>query len=124
MFRKIILFFGRIPASIKAAARKALRVTSYLKDLLNSEGAIVITRLIPGDIDDQLRKALLDILNALWPVLETAAEDRTVQKGRMVKAVLARVGAELVAAQDGKQHSMGQYSIWFEQVYQESKAAA
>lgn len=113
--RKVLMFLGAIPNSIRTAARKALKITTKILQVLESRQAILVTELIPGDTDDKIRLALIAALKAFQPALQ-AAENSAARK-----ALVARIGAELTAAQDGKRERMGQYAIWFEQVYQEDK---
>lgn len=110
------MWLGRIPASVKKAAQKALKITTKILQILESRQAIMITDLIPGKVDDELRLALIAALKAFTPALEAASNS----KAR--KALAARIGAELTAAQDGNRERIGQYAIWFEQVYQESNS--
>lgn len=114
--RKVIMWLGRIPNSIRTAARKALKITTKILEILESRQALIITELIPGDADDKIRLALIAALKAFQPALQ-AAENNAARK-----ALAARIGAELTAAQDGRKERMGQYAIWFEQVYQEGRA--
>lgn len=114
--RKILIWLGKVPGSVRKAAGVALQVTTKLLYALESDEALMLNKLIPGNVDDSVRLALIQILRALEPALK-AANTSTAKK-----ALAARVGAELTAAGDGKQHSIGQYAIWFETVYAEQKA--
>jgi hypothetical protein len=114
--RKLIIWLGRIPGTVKNACRKALGITTKILQMLESRQAILITNLIPGEKDDALRFALIAVLKAFQPILE--GTENTAAR----KALAARIGAELTAAIDGRKESLGQYAIWFEQTYQEGRA--
>ncbi len=111
--RKLMLWLGRVPASIRQAARRARKITTPWIAALESERAVMLTKIIPTDIDETLRLSILAILKALQPALQ-AVDDTKARK-----AIAARAGAEIVAIQDGHKERLGQYAIWFEQVYQE-----
>lgn len=98
---------------MRVAARKALKITSKLLQLLESGEAVLIVKLIPGEKDDALRLALIALLKTFNPIIEVA----TTSMER--KAIAARIAAELVAAQDAHRERMGTYSIIVEQVYQQ-----
>lgn len=115
--RKILIWLGRVPGSVRKAAGVALHVTTNLLYALESQQAIMINQLIPGTIDDSVRLALINILHALEPALKAANTPQA------KKALAARVGAELTAAGDGRQHNLGQYAVWFETVVQEAKVS-
>lgn len=98
---------------MRAAARKALKITTKILELLESNTALLITNIIPGEKDDALRLALIALLKTFNPILEVA----TSTKAR--KAIAARIAAELTAAQDQHKERLGTYSIIVEQVYQQ-----
>jgi hypothetical protein len=98
---------------VRAAARKALKITTKILQLLESNVALLVTNIIPGEKDDALRLALIALLKTFNPILEVATT------GATRKAIAARIAAELVAAQDQHRERMGTYSIIVEQVYQQ-----
>lgn len=115
--RKIILWIGRIPASIKRAATVALPICEKILRFAQSGQAIVITSLIPGDADEQVRKGIIEVLSRLLPILRQLTEDSA------RKAIAARIGAEITAVVDGKQEAMNVYVQAFEKTLGETRVA-
>lgn len=115
--RKLLIFLGRVPNSIRKISAKVLQVTTKMLELLESDVAITATKLIPGESDESLRIALIMALQAFESVLKDA------KTRRERKSVAKQMATYMVAKIDGNQMPLVDYDHCFERVFQEQKTA-
>jgi hypothetical protein len=106
--RKVILWFGRIPASLSRYSKVALKATNKILKWADSDIAKAIVLATPTDVDDKLREKIVLILKSMVPVFAKLSDERA------KKAVLARIGAEIVAEMDGRKEKTNEYVKAFE----------
>lgn len=112
--------FTKIPAHIKDYAAQAIIISDKIKADMQSNTAVIITELIPGDWDDNLRNEAIVLLTFLHDVLEAIADIDTTQSIAK-NAIYAKIGAQLIALQDGKVLSENVYDTYFQNVYSKTK---
>lgn len=114
--RKLIRFLGLIPAKLKKIGLIALRFNEALLNALQSKTADIITTLIPGEADDELKAAIVVVLSKFKKVLTTTDEVA------IRKAIALRIGAEILQLMDKNKEPFSNYIIYFQKIYDEVKA--
>lgn len=114
--RKLIRFFGLIPAKLKKIGLIALQFNEVLLNALQSKTADTITKLIPGEADDELKAAIIVVLSKFKQVLTTTDEDA------IRKAIALRIGAEVLQLMDNRKEPFSNYIIYFQKIYDEVNA--
>jgi hypothetical protein len=113
--RKLMLWLGRVPASLRTLSNKALQVTNKILQLLESNLSLEIQALIPGEKDEAIVMAVTIALRQFRDVLE-AAKTR-----RERKHICKEVAATMVAVMDGGKLPLEVYSEQFQKVFEENK---
>lgn len=71
-------FLKSLPKEIREFSDEALKVTTAIKNALESDTAITIVNMIPGDLDDKLRHMAVEGLKAAINALHTdPCKDKT-----------------------------------------------
>lgn len=65
-------FFSSMPKRLIPFESAALKFTTELKAALSSTEAILITSIIPGDLDEEIRTKLISILGQVIPLLSVS----------------------------------------------------
>lgn len=68
-FDLISRLWKKVPGEIKEYTSRALEITNGIKRVLDGDGVLLITALIPGNWDDRLVARIKDILNKGIPEL-------------------------------------------------------
>lgn len=117
--KKFIIWLGRVPSSIRLAAKKALKASTFVLQILKSDKASMVVALIPGDWDNSLRIALIAILEQLNATIKVA---KTEEERQMIAG---KIGASITEKLYGdKNISKQEYTALFEKVYKEEKDAS
>lgn len=132
----IAKFLGLIPKKIKIAASRSLEITNRIKKALEHPVSDIITMIIPGDWDDNLKKVILQYLNQAIPYLkvvdnckEKDGEDMIIcwidELKKMPKetqdALLIKLASLLTAYQDGKKLKQSLYDYFTQHIYTANK---
>lgn len=126
-----------IPHHIREYAAHSLHVTTEIKRVLNSTGAIVLVSLIPGTADDRLRELLLKAIDKATPYLQIvdlcdkeadleAKVNCWVMQLRLYSphvqnALLAKFAALLTAIMDDNELRQSSYDYAIQLLYTASK---
>lgn len=86
-------FFLKLFGFFKKHSRVAVEVTNLLKKAVESNEAVMLTEIIPGELDDKILIALRRVLPRV--VTEMAMAHRIFQSDANINAILEAVRAEL-----------------------------
>jgi len=112
--RKIILWLRRVPSSIAESCRVAKSITDTLIRYIDSDMAKMIVAATPTRLDDELRIAIVDVLNRLVPILKKTSDEGA------IKGIAARIGGEVTAILDNKREKTNTYIQCFEKICNEN----
>lgn len=128
LFDEIRALLGKIPKRIRVLIANSLEVTTAIRAKLDSTAAILITDLIPGDRDNELREGLIHAIDQSMPYLMVvdACKDKPTteemiqcwieQLRTMPKhtqdALLIKLAALLTAIQDKKELRQNLYDTY------------
>jgi len=137
IFQHVLAFFGSVPGYIRKYFSHSLEITTRIRKALASGEAIVITNLIPGDWDEDLRKKMLEALDQVLPylqVVDTCKDKPTTEEmlvcwiGELSKlpqqlqnATLSKLSSLLTAYQDGDKSKESLYDMWGAVMYNQQK---
>ena len=113
--------FNKIPAHIKEYAEAAIAITKQVQDGLNSGTAIIITELIPGEWDDNLRTEANSILTFLLEVLKAIDNIGSAENKVATDAIYAKMASALIGIQDKKELPENKYDLYMQSIYSKSK---
>lgn len=113
--------FNNIPAHIKEYAETAIGITKKVEDALNNGTAIIITELIPGEWDDNLRTEAIAILSFLLEVLKAIDNISNSENKIAADAIYAKMSSALIGIQDKKELPENKYDLYMQSIYSKSK---
>lgn len=100
--------------------RKVLPVTTALLAIINSDAAIAITTVIPGEKDEAILAALAKALQTFNWLLEQAQKSDDIEKK---KEAVGTVGAHMSQTLHGGSYGLGEYAAMFNAEFKANKAA-
>lgn len=106
--------FAKIPYEIKKWCGVAESIVTKVNEALKSNTAIIITDLIPGDWDDNLRKEAIVLCEGLIKILKVVEEanlDAKVEESTK-QGLLQRLNSDLIALQDGYKMPQNRYDFY------------
>lgn len=117
-----------IPKEIREYADVALRVTTKIKQVLDSGIVVTITDITPTDIDNNVREQLsrcIGILNQWLAVqtLQEAIEKLREYDPKLRNAVLIKLASEITACLDNNTLKESDYDVAVQASYSGSKLA-
>ena len=134
---EVASWFSKIPQHLKPLLDNALVITTAIKNALSSPIADIVTAIVPGTWDDELKAVILKYLTDIIPALTIMEECKgadTLEEmlqcwishvkelpKDVQDAVLHKLGALLVAYQDGKQLEQNMYDLYFQGIYSANK---
>jgi hypothetical protein len=126
-FQNIGDFFARIPHEVREAVSRSLTISSAIKKLIDNPVVDVITAIIPGDWDDELKTLIRNKLAELMPyllIVDTCKDKPTLEEMlvcwiEQVKnqpkdiqdALLHKLAALLTAYQHDKKYQQSFYDF-------------
>lgn len=106
-----------IPNEIREKAEIALRVTDLIKQYIDSPVADIITAVIPGDLDDEVKEKIRACLIRLEGWLHAL---HTTDK-KQLHAILIKIASEITACLDDNELPENRYDTITQVVYSSKK---
>lgn len=115
-----------IPKQIREYAEIALKVTSKIKQVIDSGIVVTITDLTPTDIDDNIRTKLSECLGILneWLEVRTlpeAIEALKLMPKKLQNATLIKLASEIASCLDNHDMRESDYDVAVQSVYSNGK---
>lgn len=111
-----------IPNRLPSIIDDALKVTTVIREKLQGNVAVLITDLIPGDWDDNIREGVIAALDQTIPLLSISQEcgtdvqcwgDKLAQLPQDLQdAILIKLAAKIVAALDDNKLPQNRYDFY------------
>jgi hypothetical protein len=106
-----------IPNEIREKAEIALRVTRAIKDNVNNPLVDLITDIIPGDIDDNVKDKIRTCLDKMEDWLEALSG----LSPKELNAILIKIASEITACLDDNELPENRYDTITQVVYSSKK---
>lgn len=106
--------FAKIPHDIKTFANISIDILNKVKAALNSNTAVEINAIIPGDWDDNLVKSGYVLISGLITTLQSIGNSISDDDK---DALIAKASSKLTALQDGNKLPQNKYDLYNQVAY-------